>query len=216
MANYTINNLPNTVTELNSADTLAVWDSANSKTAKINGSNLSNSILSKLVVVDTVADGDMHPVTSNAVYGTLPKVYTVGGLIINATSDTTEGYGVATITLQNGIARIDFEAKITTAGTSNFFDWGLNRDLLKDNMPSLIPTIRPFSGGTAIYFNSSGVAMVDTDVGGSMGLAGSFIVKNQFWVPSRKYLKEGISVGGWSSNQFGTDTIIVGTCFGTY
>jgi len=51
MANYTINNLPNTVTELNSADTLAVWDSANSKTAKINGSNLSNSILSNLVTI---------------------------------------------------------------------------------------------------------------------------------------------------------------------
>ena len=67
MANYTINNLPNTVAELNSADTLAVWDSANSKTAKINGSNLSNSILSKLVVVDTVAEGNKNSVTSNAV-----------------------------------------------------------------------------------------------------------------------------------------------------
>jgi len=51
MANYTINNLPNTVTEINSADTLAVWDSANSKTAKINGSNLSKSILSNLVTI---------------------------------------------------------------------------------------------------------------------------------------------------------------------
>ena len=88
MANYTINNLPNTVTELNSADTLAVWDSANSKTAKINGSNLSKSILSNLVVVDTVTDGNMNPVTSNAVHDALTPVDITSRITYNTTNFT--------------------------------------------------------------------------------------------------------------------------------
>ena len=171
--------------------------------------------------VDTVENGNMSPVTSIAVYDALnsfAKIYTVGGRIINSASDTTEGYGIATITLQNGIARIDFEAKITTAGTATtqLFDWGLNRDILKNKEP-LIPTITPVKGGTAIYFNGSGSAMVATGVGGSMGLAGDFNVVNQFWTPARMYLKEeSVNAGSWPSNYFATDTIIVGTCFGTY
>ena len=140
-----------------------------------------------------------------------PKVYVASGFLFNSVGDTCEGYGTATVSLYpNGIARVDFNIKITTSGTSSSnFQCGLNRDLLS-NINSNIPTITPIIGGSLTYYATSGsVGDNKMDYGGLMTSV------NQFWQPARIYNPSG-SIGGWGANQYVANQRIIGVCYGTF
>ena len=140
-----------------------------------------------------------------------PKVYVASGLLFNSDGDTCEGYGTATVSLYpNGIARVDFNIKFTTSGTSTSnFQCGLNRDLLS-SINSNIPTITPIRGGSLTYYATSG--SVDND---KMGYGGLMTIANQFWQPARIYNTSG-SIGGWPADKYVANQRIIGVCYGTY
>lgn len=134
--------------------------------------------------------------------------YQINGKLISSANDSIVGYGSACVLLlQNGIARIDFSAKIETAGTNiNNFTWGLNRDYFIDATGK---TITPIYGGVLEYLKSSGI---DAE---RRGMGGIFIVSDHFWVPSRVY-DTGGNAGSWASGNIDVGTCLFGTCYGTY
>lgn len=134
--------------------------------------------------------------------------YQINGKLINSANDSIVGYGSACVLLlQNGIARIDFSAKIETAGTNmNNFTWGLNRDYF---IAATGKTITPIYGGVLEYLKSSGINAE------RRGMGGIFIVGDQFWVPARVYDAAG-NAGSWASGNIDVDTCLFGTCYGTY
>ena len=134
--------------------------------------------------------------------------YQINGKLINSVNDPIAGYGSASVLLlQNGIARIDFSAKIETAGTNtNNFTWGLNRDYF---IAATGKTITPISGGVLEYLKSSGINAE------RRGMGGTFIVGDQFWVPARVYDTAG-NAGSWASGNIDVGTCLFGTCYGTY
>ena len=80
--------------------------------------------------------------------------YNYHGTIINTLGGTLRGYGAAAITFDNGIARIDFAAKIgvneTTTGVNT---WGVNRDYFAEFTGK---SINPVPGGVMTVYASDG------------------------------------------------------------
>ena len=110
----------------------------------------------------------------------------------------------------NGIARVDFNIKITTSGTSSSnFQCGLNRDLLS-SINSNIPTITPIKGGSLTYYATSG-SVTDN----KMDYGGLMTSVNQFWQPARIYDTSG-SIGSWGADQYVANQRIIGVCYGTF
>ena len=132
----------------------------------------------------------------------------INGKLINSVNDVIDGYGSASVLLlQNGIARIDFSAKIETAGTNmNNYTWGLNRDYF---IAATGKTITPITGGVLEYLKSSGI---DAE---RRGMGGMLIVGDHFWVPARVY-DTGGNAGSWASGNIDVGTCLFGTCYGTY
>lgn len=166
------------------------------------------------VVVDAVTDGDMHAVTSNAVYDEFKKVqpqtYECSGFLVNSLAGEITGYGRATVTLKDGVAEIKFSVRIHTNNGSATFNWGLNRDLLHTLLPNL-PIITPVSTNSNLqFFAATGAVLVDL-----MGYGGMASGDNQFWIPARMYQTDG-STGIWGSDQFPANSYITGTVYGAY
>lgn len=163
-------------------------------------------------VYDEVKAADMRPVTSNAVlkWGE-KKVISVVGEIINCdinTSTNVSGKGRAIITLEKGLAKIDFTAYITRAGTGNLFGVGLNRDLLR-GLNNLIPVIAPVTG-LCHYYNEAGD--LDTNL---EGYGGNISPVGQYWQFGRFYT-ESMDFGGWPASTYYKGLRIIGTCYGRY
>ena len=168
----------------------------------------------KDTTVDAVTNGDMNPITSNAVYDEFKRVqsqtYECSGYLINSIAGEIEGYGRATVTLKDGIAEIKFSARIHTNTMSSTFRWGLNRDLLRTLLPNL-PNITPIGNYSNLqFFAGTGAVLVDL-----MGYGAMASADNQFWVPARMYQING-STGVWGSDQFPTNSYITGTVYGIY
>ncbi len=168
----------------------------------------------KDTTVDEVANGDMNPITSNAVYDEFkrvqPRTYECSGFLINSLNGEITGYGRATVTLKEGIAEIKFSARIHTNTMTSTFSWGLNRDLLRTLIPSL-PQITPIStNSNLIFFTPTGAAYID-----NMGYGAMASGENQFWIPGRMYTTDG-DTGIWGSDQFPINSYITGTVYGTY
>ena len=166
------------------------------------------------VVVDAVTDGDMHAVTSNAVYDEFkkiqPQTYECSGFLVNSLAGEITGYGRATVTLRDGIAEIKFSVRIHTNNGSATFNWGLNRDLLHTLLPNL-PIITPVNTNSNLqFFAATGAVLVDL-----MGYGGMASGDNQFWTPARMYQTDG-STGIWGSDQFPANSYITGTVYGAY
>lgn len=157
------------------------------------------------------ANTDLSNLTATGKGKLGPKVYVASGFLFNSAGDTCEGYGTATVSLYpNGIARVDFNIKFTTSGTSSSnFQCGLNRDLLS-NINSNIPTITPIQGGSLTYYATSGSVGND-----KMDYGGLMTNVNQFWQPARIYDTSG-SVGGWGAQCYVANQRIIGVCYGTY
>lgn len=166
------------------------------------------------VVVDAVTDGDMHAVTSNAVYDEFKKVqsqtYECSGYLINSIADEIQGYGRATVFLRDGVAEIRFSARIQANNMTPTFSWGLNRDLLHTLLPDL-PIIAPVSTNSNLqFFSATGSVLVDL-----MGYGGMAVPTYQFWTPARMYQIDG-TMGSWGSDQFPVNSYITGTVYGLY
>ena len=168
----------------------------------------------KDTTVDAVTNGDMNPVTSNAVYDEFKKVqpqtYECSGFLVNALAGEITGYGRATVILRDGIAEIKFSVRIHTNDGPSTFTWGLNRDLLRTLLPNL-PNITPIGNNSNLqFFAANGAVLIDL-----MGYGAMVSADNQFWVPARMYQIDG-STGVWGSNQFPVNSYITGTVYGVY
>lgn len=132
------------------------------------------------------------------------------GFLINSLSDEITGFGRAIISLKNGIAKINFSARIQRNDMTDGFNWGLNKDLLRNLIPDL-PDITPISTNSQLqYFAANGTALIDL-----MGYSALAIPTGQFWTPARMYERGG-SIGSWGSSQFSINSYIMGTVYGTY
>ena len=139
-----------------------------------------------------------------------PLTYESSGFIINSSAAEITGYGRVAITLKEGIAEIKFSARIHSNNMSPSFDWGLNRDLLRNLIPEL-PYITPISNkSNLLFFAPTGAALVDL-----MGYGAMASQTNQFWTPARMYQTDG-TTGTWASDQFPANSYITGTVYGTY
>lgn len=191
------------------------WDElSTSEKTRYKYANITDDESDPSVVVDAVTDGDMHAVTSNAVYNELKKVqsqtYEGFGHLINSNNNEINGYGHVAVTLENGIAEIKFSARISANNNPSTFNWGFNRDLLRMLIPAL-PNITPISSYSNLqYFSGTGVFLTDL-----MGYSGLAVVADQFWTPARMYQTDG-TIGSWGSDQFPINSYITGTVYGTY
>lgn len=132
------------------------------------------------------------------------------GFLINSLLGEISGFGRAIVTLKDGIAKIEFSAKIESNDMTDGFNWGLNADLLRNLMPDL-PNITPISANSQLqYFAATGDVLIDL-----MGYSALAIPTGQFWTPARMYLPSG-SVGSWGSINFPVNSYITGTVYGTY
>ena len=135
------------------------------------------------------------------------------GALLHGSSASTAifGYGVAQITLSGGVARIDFELKITTGDSSSTkFDYGIDTDYLTATAGK---SITPTAGGVVHFFTSSGA--IDTtheELAGTAVLNGSYPT---FWLLARMYNQNG-SIGQWPTSAFPANSRVTGTIFGTY
>jgi len=195
--------------------TQAEWDALTTEEKLTYGQvNITDDESDPSVVVDAVTNGDMHAVTSNAVYDELKKVqsqtYECSGLLINSLAGEILGYGRATVTLKDGVAEIKFSARIHSNTMTSTFSWGLNRDLLRTLIPSL-PQITPVNtNSNLLFFAANGTALIDL-----MGYGAMASGQNQFWIPARMYQTSG-GTGVWGSDQFTVNSYITGTVYGTY
>lgn len=142
--------------------------------------------------------------------GTRTIVQYNGTIINGASGSAIQGVGSATITLDNGNARIDFNCDIVTADTTDTAYYGINRDLFETITGK---TITPVFKGNMVYYNTSGA--IDTNINGYGGTCEIVDNMGKFWRPARVYDTSG-NVGGWGSLTFAQGMRIVGTVFGTY
>lgn len=139
--------------------------------------------------------------------GNQPQFYHFSGEVWNANTDSIKGRGSVNVTLLGGIARIDFDIKLTSSGTSGSeFAYGINSYLLQA-AESRLPFIQPMNGGWWAYQYSS----PDINYGSA------FEAHYEYWTPARYYDSANPSaIGSWPANQFSSGTRIYGVCFGTY
>lgn len=145
----------------------------------------------------------------NKITAVTPLVYNRNDVLLNTLNGTLRGFGSAMVTLCGGIARIDFNLKIsvdeTGTGATTF---GINRDYFTELTGK---TISPIAGGVVTYYNNEQIYANRVDFGGT------FLQNGQFWQPARVYDDNGTKkVGGWSSQNFASGQRMIGTCYGTY
>lgn len=148
---------------------------------------------------------------TNSLIQTYPKKFLVCGQIANSQNGTLLGIGQATVILfASGLAEINYEYKITTAGTvSNLFLWGLNRDLLQ-TLNSNIPLITPEEGGHCSYYNSEGNLIAS-----KLGYAGINGANSQFWPIARIYTQIG-DIGNYPETELSVEDRVVGIAYGKF
>lgn len=140
--------------------------------------------------------------------------FTVHGMFINSAEGSIRGVGTASVhIIVNGIAQVDFVAKITTPGARNdIFLYGVNIDMLRSIDPK-IPEIIPIVGGVVEMCNADG--SYNTEINGYGGLLEA---SGSYWVPARVYsYKDDLGYGyrgAWPEAMFDTGMILRGTCYG--
>lgn len=142
-----------------------------------------------------------------------PKQYSATGLIVNGSSLPIQGHGTFTATFfESGLVRVDFAVKISAGSTSSLFNFGINKNLLSQLVPSM-PEITPTNfAGAFTYYDSNGA--VNYDLTGYGGLACN-PTATQFWGFGRTYNTSG-NKGGWPASGIAEGTYITGCVYGTY
>ena len=141
-----------------------------------------------------------------------PQRYRYVGQLLDSNGGTIKGCGEASITLQNGIARIDFGLMIETADETSNEVWGINSNFFTSVVGK---TITASYGGVITYYTAAGALYGDRH-----GYCGNFTTianRGYYWKPARVY-KSGstYSTGSWASGLFGVGVRMMGTCWGTY
>lgn len=135
------------------------------------------------------------------------QVMHVKGNLIYDANNHISGIGCATITLNNGVATIDFALQITgSSASADEFDWGISRDLLKALSPA-VPDITPVSGGFWDFYGYN-----DT----RMQIAPVFQASGNLWKFGRYYENTMSSIGVWVSRMFSNGNHLHGVIYGTY
>jgi hypothetical protein len=146
---------------------------------------------------DKLEDGTYTSWTGNA------QAPTAVGNITDGTSIVTSGIATCTYAV-NLVMRIDFNIKVTTAGSGSA-SFGISRDKLRQ-LNADIPVITTMSGGNLQIFNASG-ALVASHVGGS------FIADGSYWHPAHV---SGSSLAKINESAMAVNYTLVGTCYGRY
>lgn len=136
-------------------------------------------------------------------FADVPQVMTAIGNCMSGTSVVVDGIVTCTYEM-NEVMRLDFNLKVTTAGTGSS-DYGISPTLLR-TLNADIPVITPIDGGSLQIFTSSG-ALNTSVIGGSM------VEANGLWTPSK--LVSGVETALTESNMTNGITI-VGACYGIY
>lgn len=141
--------------------------------------------------------------TTDDTFTDYTPVLTAIGNLMSGTSIVTDGIATCTYCL-NDVIRIDFNIKVTTAGSGSA-SFGISRDLLRQ-LNSEIPIITPLNGGTVHILDASGSLL-----GGQ--ICSSLKADGNYWHPARVYNSNLVNV---DEASFGVDCILVGTCYGKY
>lgn len=136
-----------------------------------------------------------------------PTQYSVHGLIANE-DGAFRAYGSAHIFIVGTYAYISYMYKVSAASTtSNNFNYGLSRDLIK-NLNTAIPSITPYSGGIATVYDTTG-----SIVSGTIQYGMYHDAKGQFWALARLADTSGTS-GDWPSTKFPVGQMVIGVAIG--
>ncbi len=130
-------------------------------------------------------------------------VLTAIGNLMNGASIVTDGIATCTYCL-NDVMRIDFNIKVTTAGSGSA-SFGLSRDLLRQ-LNAEIPVITPLDGGNLQIIDSSGLMLVSH-------IGSSFKADGNYWHPAHV---SGSALANINESVFVANTTLVGTCYGKY
>ena len=136
-------------------------------------------------------------------FADVPQVMNAIGNCMSGTSVEVDGIVTCTYEM-NEVMRLDFNLKVTTAGTGSG-DYGISPTLLR-TLNADIPVITPIDGGSLQVFSSSG-ALDTNNVGASM------IATNGLWTPSR--LVSGVETV-FDESAMNSGITLIGTCYGIY
>lgn len=130
-----------------------------------------------------------------------PVLVAVGNVMSGASIVVT---GTVTCTYQiNEVMKIDFNLKVTTAGSGTGV-CGISPTLIR-TLNAEIPYLTPVSGGVVQIYNSSGA--LQSYAGASL------VAENGTWKPI--YITDGAQTDFWEST-FSANMMLVGTCYATY
>jgi len=141
--------------------------------------------------------------TDDAFTNVVPVLTAVGSLF---SGNAVVASGTATCTYKfNEVMQIDFNVKVTTAGSSGSLPFGLSRTLLRQ-INTAIPLITPLDGGNLQIFNSDGTLR-------SAYVGATFVVVDDVWKPA--YNSNG-TITPLVETSLTSGMTLVGTCYGTY
>lgn len=141
--------------------------------------------------------------TTNDSFEQVPAVCNAIGNCLDGTS--VAGDGIVTVTYEmNDIVRLDFNLKITTAGTGTSA-FGISPTLLR-TLNADIPSITPVDGGTLQIHSSTGT--LDTSLIGP-----TLKADNGLWTPAS--IASG-QITALTEADMTAGMVITGTCYGTY
>lgn len=113
--------------------------------------------------------------------------------------------GMVTCTYEiNDVMRLEYNIKITTAGTGSGA-YGISPTLLR-SLNADIPYITPVSGGSMQAYTANG-ALIVGNIGASM------VAQNGLWTPSR--LLNDVQTA-YAESAMTSGLTLIGTCYGTY
>ena len=140
------------------------------------------------------------------------RYYRLIGEFVKSTTQSTRGYGVATIDLIGDIARIDYTFHITNySGTSDDFNWGISVNALRQLSGGEMPYLYPMQGGWFWTNQNNNAELLGY---GSMWSPTNLDHRDDlYWLPARAYTQQG-DVGGWPSNMVRQSGLWMGCCFG--
>lgn len=136
-------------------------------------------------------------------FANVSPVMTAIGNCMSGTSVIADGMVTCTYEM-NDIMRIEYNIKITTAGTGSGA-YGISPTLLR-SLNADIPYITPISGGSMQVYTTSGAFIVG-NVGASM------LAHNGLWTPSR--LLNDVQTA-YAESAMTSGLTFIGTCYGTY
>lgn len=135
------------------------------------------------------------------------KFHHLFGEVLTSSNNSLKGIGSVDIALINGIAVIEFDIKITSAGSGgDVFSYGITKSVIQ-SLDNTLPNIIPIAGGH--WTCTAGGATTDY---------GSYFEINStnYWLPARYYTTDG-AIGGWSCAAFNAaGARLTGTCYGSY